>query len=72
MLEKLFQGLDDMREDIDRVRFPNGGKETPARSCKDIYLDHPEFSDGKLYFTLVSIATLYTKEELITPKWKMF
>ena len=47
MIEKIFQEIDDIKVEIDSVRFPNGDRETPARSCKDLYLAHPEYKDGR-------------------------
>ena len=46
MIEKIFQDIDDLKAELDQIQFPNGGREAPARSCKDLYLAHPEFKDG--------------------------
>lgn len=47
MIEKIFQDIDDLKAELDQIQFPNGAREAPARSCKDLYLAHPEFKDGK-------------------------
>ena len=38
--DELFQEINDIKEEIDHVRYPHGGKGTPPRSCKDLYLAH--------------------------------
>jgi len=48
VIEKIFQDIDDLKAELDGVRFPNGERDSPARSCKDLYLAHPEFKDGEL------------------------
>lgn len=45
---KIFDEIDDLRENIDKLRHPRGTKESPARTCRDIKLAIPESDDGIL------------------------
>lgn len=37
-----------MRKEIDVIKKPLGTRKNPARTCRDLYLGHPDFQDGKL------------------------
>lgn len=58
MIEKIFQDIDDLKIELDEIRFPTGSRDSPARSCKDLYLTHPEFKDGKSVYSSPSTNTL--------------
>ena len=40
------------------IRSQNGTKENPARSCREIQLDHPYFESGLYYFSFVTLLVL--------------
>lgn len=45
---------------ISNFRAQNGTKEHPARSCREIQLDHPNFESGLYYFSFVTLLVLFT------------
>lgn len=47
-MEDIFSSLNNLKQDIERMKYPMGTQNNPARSCKDLQLAHPEFPDGKL------------------------
>ena len=45
---------------ISNFRAQNGTKEHPARSCREIKLDHPNFESGLYCFSFVTLLVLFT------------
>lgn len=45
----MYNSIYSMRQDLDRLRKPIGNRENPGRTCRDLYLGHPQFEDGKKY-----------------------
>ena len=43
----MYSSIYTMRQDLERIKKPQGSKENPVRSCKDLYFGHPQFKDGK-------------------------
>lgn len=46
-MEDIFSSLNNLKQDIERLKYPMGTQNNPARTCKDLQLSHPEFSDGE-------------------------
>lgn len=46
---------------ISNFRAQNGTKEHPARSCREIKLDHPNFESGLYCFSFDTLLVLLTK-----------
>lgn len=46
VVSRIFTQLDDLQDELKFIKFPKGARDNPARTCKDIYLAHPEFKDG--------------------------
>lgn len=42
----IFGSLNNLKQDIERMKYPMGTQNNPARTCKDLQLCHPEFPDG--------------------------
>lgn len=47
-MEDIFGSLNNLKQDIERMKYPMGTQNNPARTCKDLQLCHPEFPDGEL------------------------
>ena len=71
LMSSIFHVLLAQRDDIDfaltlvdrkirNFRAQNGTKEHPARSCREIKLDHPSFESGLYCFSFVSLLVLLT------------
>lgn len=48
-MEDIFSSLNTLKQDIERMKYPMGTPNNPARTCKDLQLCHPEFPDGEYY-----------------------
>lgn len=48
-LEEIFGSLDSLREEIEQMRRPTGTQDSPARTCQDLKLCHPELPDGEYW-----------------------
>lgn len=46
LLEKIFAEIDGLQNDVSDLIKSRGTKESPARTCKDIYLEFPAMPDG--------------------------
>lgn len=46
-MEDIFISLNNLKQDIERLKYPMGTQNNPARTCKDLQLSHPEFPDGE-------------------------
>lgn len=47
-MQEIFGSLHSLHEDIRGMRFPLGTKESPARTCQDLYLSQPKYDDGMI------------------------
>uniref|UniRef100_A0A673LMQ0 Collagen, type XI, alpha 1b n=1 Tax=Sinocyclocheilus rhinocerous TaxID=307959 RepID=A0A673LMQ0_9TELE len=45
-VEDVFGSLNTLKQDIERMKFPLGTQDNPARTCKDLQLSQPDFPDG--------------------------
>uniref|UniRef100_A0A8C8DMP4 Fibrillar collagen NC1 domain-containing protein n=1 Tax=Oryzias sinensis TaxID=183150 RepID=A0A8C8DMP4_9TELE len=48
-MEDIFGSLNSLKQDIERMKYPMGTQNNPARTCKDLQLCHPEFPDGEYW-----------------------
>lgn len=48
-MEDIFSSLNLLKQDIERMKYPMGTQNNPARTCKDLQLSHPEFPDGEYW-----------------------
>ena len=42
----IFSELDEMKNELRAILKPNGSQQAPARSCYDLFLCNPSFSEG--------------------------
>ena len=62
--ELIFKAYDQLKESFEKFRKPDGHKESPAKTCRDLAVAHPDLKSGKftrrflfqckLYFNVVS------------------
>lgn len=45
-MEEVYGSLNNLKLDIERMKFPLGTEDNPARTCKDLHLSQPDFPDG--------------------------
>lgn len=45
-IEDVFGSLNNLKQDIEQMKFPLGTQDNPARTCKDLQLSQPDFPDG--------------------------
>ena len=57
----MYSSIYTMRQDLERIKKPQGSKENPVRSCKDLYFGHPQFKDG----TVLPIALQRSRSVLV-------
>ncbi|CAB1349989.1 unnamed protein product [Coregonus sp. 'balchen'] len=48
-MEDIFGSLNNLKQDIERMKYPMGTQNNPARTCKDLQLAHPEFPNGEYW-----------------------
>uniref|UniRef100_A0A4W4GB31 Fibrillar collagen NC1 domain-containing protein n=1 Tax=Electrophorus electricus TaxID=8005 RepID=A0A4W4GB31_ELEEL len=48
-MEDIFGSLNNLKLDIERMKFPLGTQDNPARTCKDLELSQPDFPDGEYW-----------------------
>lgn len=44
--ENVFKALQDITEELRKLKFPDGSKESPARTCQQIKKNNPDAQDG--------------------------
>ncbi|XP_038852777.1 collagen alpha-1(V) chain-like [Salvelinus namaycush] len=47
--EDIFGSLNNLKQDMERMKYPMGTQNNPARTCKDLQLAHPEFTNGEYW-----------------------
>jgi hypothetical protein len=43
----VYTDIYNMRIELEKMKKPIGTRESPARSCKDLFHGHPQLKDGK-------------------------
>lgn len=46
-MEDVFGSLNNLKQDIERMKFPMGTQDNPARTCNDLHLSQPDYPDGE-------------------------
>lgn len=46
-MEDIFSSLNNLKQDVERLKFPLGTQDNPGRTCKDLQLSQPDFPDGE-------------------------
>merc|ERR1712130_1042399 len=48
-LGEIFAALESLKQELQMMKEPMGTPENPARSCRDLWLCHPEYTDGPYF-----------------------
>uniref|UniRef100_A0A8C4N8L0 Fibrillar collagen NC1 domain-containing protein n=1 Tax=Eptatretus burgeri TaxID=7764 RepID=A0A8C4N8L0_EPTBU len=48
-MDEVLGSLNSLKLEVERIRFPLGTQNNPARTCADLLLSRPTFPDGKYY-----------------------
>uniref|UniRef100_A0A8K9XNM1 Collagen, type XI, alpha 1a n=1 Tax=Oncorhynchus mykiss TaxID=8022 RepID=A0A8K9XNM1_ONCMY len=48
-MEDIFGSINNLKQDMERMKYPMGTQNNPARTCKDLQLAHPEFTNGEYW-----------------------
>lgn len=63
----MYSSIYTMRQDLERIKKPQGSKENPVRSCKDLYFGHPQFKDGNNVDQHLTYKLTHIRK--LTPGW---
>lgn len=56
-MEDVFGSLSNLKQDIERMKFPMGTLDNPARTCNDLLLSQPDYPDGTVETTAFVIVS---------------
>ncbi|KAI5092545.1 collagen alpha-1(XI) chain, partial [Silurus meridionalis] len=48
-MDEVYSSLNNLKLDIERMKFPLGTQDNPARTCKDLQISQPDFPDGEYW-----------------------
>lgn len=57
-MEDVFGSLNNLKQDIERMKFPMGTQDNPARTCNDLHLSQPDYPDGTIETVFVLVLTM--------------
>lgn len=60
-MEDVFGSLNNLKQDIERMKFPLGTQDNPARTCNDLQLSQPDYPDGTVDTVFVLVFTMRQK-----------
>lgn len=63
-MEDVFGSLSNLKQDIERMKFPMGTQDNPARTCNDLLLSQPDYPDGRV--EMPASVTVFHSELLLT------
>lgn len=56
-MEDVFGSLNNLKQDIERMKFPMGTQDNPARTCNDLHLSQPDYPDGRTETVHIVVIT---------------
>lgn len=59
-MEDVFGSLNNLKQDIERMKFPMGTQDNPARTCNDLHLSQPDYPDGGTQTVFTSTMRQYS------------
>lgn len=60
-MEDVFGSLNNLKQDIERMKFPLGTQDNPARTCNDLQLSQPDYPDGTVDTVFILVFTMRQK-----------
>ena len=57
-MEDVFGSLNNLKQDIERMKFPMGTQDNPARTCNDLHLSQPDYPDGRMETGFTSVPAV--------------
>lgn len=60
-MEEVFASLNSMKTEVELMRKPLGTFESPARTCKELMLCHPEYKDGEEAYCYTNTVLYFNK-----------
>lgn len=57
-MEDVFGSLNNLKQDIERMKFPMGTQDNPARTCQDLHLSQPSYPDGRSFILIWFIQVM--------------
>lgn len=69
-MEDVFGSLNNLKQDIERMKFPMGTQDNPARTCQDLHLSQPDFSDGTI--NMIKVVAFIIIRIQFRGKWFLF
>lgn len=51
-MDDVFGSLNNIKQDIERMKFPMGTQDNPSRTCNDLLLSQPDYPDGTVWMTV--------------------
>lgn len=69
-MEDVFGSLNNLKQDIERMKFPMGTQDNPARTCNDLHLSQPDYPDGTSHYSIHSTPTFSAPQEFLSGERK--
>lgn len=57
-MEDVFGSLNNLKQDIERMKFPMGTQDNPARTCNDLHLSQPDYPDGRMETVFIQVLRM--------------
>lgn len=64
-MEDVFGSLNNLKQDIERMKFPMGTEDNPARTCNDLHLSQPDYPDGTMEGIFIIILRMRQNSSVV-------
>lgn len=64
-MEDVFGSLNNLKQDIERMKFPMGTQDNPARTCNDLHLSQPDYPDGRMETVIVLVLAKWCRKHTL-------
>jgi len=59
--ELIYNAYKKLKTSFEKFKKPNGEKDNPAKTCKDLYAAHPDLESGKNIFLIILVQLIQHK-----------